>query len=184
MKSEKIVYLLVGQRGSGKSGYIEKILKNQNGFYIISRDEILIRLFGSTDLNPYTGGHCYAFKIMRRLISMKLSSSGNIKLILDCWTGNSSERKALIKGLQSCGATKIIALYFMTPLETVKEWFWKKPGIKKIGQKADDEEHTVFFSEDAPERDYEIFHNLAKDINSDGFDKVVRIDPTQPVVVL
>ena len=185
MSNYNTVYLLVGPRGSGKSQYTKGLIERNPSFSIISRDEILISEFGSTDTNPYTGAQHYAQEILNQLLREKLSQEMGIKIILDTWTGDKEDRQAVIRRLRGFGATRIIALYFITPVEQVREWFWRKPGIAKIAEMREKQGHGfVFFSEDAPERDYSTFHKLAKGINSDGFYKVIRVNPLEPVVEL
>lgn len=185
MARNNTVYLLVGQRGSGKSEYAQRLIGNRSGISLVSRDEILIRLFGSTHTNPYTGGQYIAESVMNRLLRFKLSTQTGLRLILDAWTGDSRERKLLIGKLKQYGATHIVALYFITPLDRVSVWFWQKPGIAKaeeIGKRQ--EKGLVFFSEDAPANDYELFHEFASQIDSDGFDEVVRINPEEELISL
>lgn len=182
---DNIVYLLVGQRGSGKSYYSERLIKQQSGLSIVSRDKILIRLFGSIYTNFYTGGVYCAQEIMMRLLRRKLTLQTGLRLILDVWTGESRERKILVRKLRECGATRVVALYFLTPLEVVQVWFWQKPEVARIKEMNDSQRKgRVFFSEDAPERDYLIFHKLASDIDSDGFDEVLKIDPREAPILL
>ena len=180
-----VVYLLIGQRGSGKSHFAKAAVEKNNHLSIVSRDEILIRLFGSADINPYCGGHIKAEEIMWRLLRRKLSTQSNLKMFLDFWTGGKYERHHTIRMLRSYGAVKVIALYFVTPLNLVDEWFWKKPGIAKSSERAkrSGEKGIGFFSENAPKHDYELFHELAKDIDSDGFYQVIRVDPLNPPVI-
>ncbi|MDP2934794.1 MAG: AAA family ATPase [bacterium] len=185
MEKNNTVYLLIGQRGSGKSHYARRIIENQPGLSAVSRDEILLRFFGSVDTNPYTGAQYLAQEIMHRLLRRKLSTQTGLRLILDAWTGESRERKLLISRLRQHGATRVVALYFITPLETVNSWFWKKPGIAKMKEmKIRQEKGLLFFSEDAPAHDYKIFHECASRIDSNGFDKVIRINPQKELVVL
>jgi len=180
-----VVYLLVGQRGSGKSQYCERLSKAQPEFSVISRDEILIRLFGSTDTDPHGGEQHMARCTMGRLLRRKLSTKRGLALILDAWTGGSRERQMLIENLRGYGADRIVALYFITSLETVNAWFWKKPGIAKFKEMAARRGQGLsFFSEDAPAHDYELFHRHARDIDEDGFDEVIRIDPEKELITL
>jgi predicted kinase len=182
---ERNVYLLVGQRGSGKSSYARHLVAAQPELSIISRDEILVRKFGSTDTNPYTGEQWYALEVMHRFLRFVLKTKPKAKLILDCWTGGSKERKALIRKLRDYGATRIVALYFTTPRDVVSTWFWLKPGLAKITEMHTRQgQNLTFFSEDAPLRDYDLFHQMAQSIDSDGFDEVIRIDPREKIVHL
>ncbi len=179
------VFLLVGQRGSGKSYYGKRLVENHPELTVVSRDEILVRRFGSVHTDPYSGAGYYAQEILYRLLRRKLGTQTNVKLLLDCWTRDSRERKNLLRKLRSYGANRVVALYFVTPLKTVETWFWQKPGIAKIrDMKNHQGERLSFFSDDAPRHDHELFHKLASKIDSDGFDKVMRIDPTKKLVVL
>lgn len=179
MKEGNVVYLLVGQRGSGKSHYAKQLIEKQPELSAVSRDEILIRLCGSTHADPYSGVHFFAYQIMHRLLRRKLSTQKELSLILDMWTESSRDRKRLIRTLKEYGATRVVALYFTTPVEVVSSWFWKKPGIAKMKEmRTRQGEELIFFSEDAPARDHKLFHKLASHIDSDGFDEVIRIDPS------
>jgi hypothetical protein len=114
-----------------------------------------------------------------------LHNRSNIRIILDCWTGDSDERKLLMRKLREYGATRVVAIYFLTPIEAVNEWFWLKPGIARFGDMGKCEgEKLVYFSDSAPAHDYEVFHRLAKEIDRDGFEQVIRVDPTAEGVVV
>jgi len=183
--TRKCVYLLVGQRGAGKSYYAERILANQPELSLISRDEILVRKFGSTDTNPYGGAQWYALEVMHRLLRFVLRTRPMVKIVLDCWTEDSKKRISLIQKLREYGANRVVALYLVTPREVVNSWFWLKPGIAKVEEmKSRSGENLVYFLADAPSRDYDAFHRLAQQIDSDGFDQVVRIDPRTELVLL
>lgn len=185
MNSDNAVYLLVGQRGAGKSVYAEKILSQQPEILTVSRDAVLMRLFGSTDSSPYTGQSEHGGMVARRLLRRILSTRTDIKLIFDYWTGESRTRQSLNQWLRRHGATRTVALYFVTPLPLVNEWFWKKPGIAKVAEmRTRPDEGLSFFSEDAPSRDYKLFHELASDLDADGFDEVIRVNPLEPVITL
>jgi predicted kinase len=185
VNSNNSVYLLVGQRGAGKSVYAERILSQQPEVSIISRDALLMKLFGSTTLNPYSGGLEHGGAMTKDLLHQTLSTKTNLKLIFDYWTGESRERRSLNQWLRRLGAEKVVALYFVTSLPLVNEWFWKKPGIAKTKEmRTRPNEGLCFFSEDAPSSDYKAFHELASDIDSDGFDEVIRINPLEPVITL
>lgn len=184
--TEKFVYLLVGQRGAGKSTYAERLLANQPEFSIVSRDAILVRKFGSVHNSPYGGEHLYAEEIMHRLLRLKIGRSTSIKMILDCWTGGDRDRISLIRRLRQYGAIRVVAIYFLTPLEMVNSWFWLKPGIAKIEEmKTRKGEKLVYFCPDTPKEEYDAFHRFARGIDFNGFDEVIRVyDPRGEVVVL
>lgn len=185
MGKKNVVYLLIGQRGSGKSYYAKRLLEKQPKLSVISRDEIIKRMCGSTSVSPYTGVHFFAQKMMHRLLRRKLSTQSGLSLILDTWTGDGEERMFLIRELRMYGAARIVGLYFITPVEVVNSWFWKKPEIAKIEEmEIRKEKGLTFFNEDAPARDHKIFHALTANIDSNGFDEVVRINPLDQIIDL
>lgn len=185
MKKQNSVFLLVGQRGSGKSHYGKRLIEARPELQAISRDEILIRHFGSVHTDPYSGAGHYAYEIMDRLVRRKLATQTGLNILLDCWTGDSRERKSLLHKLRRYGTNRVVALYFITPLKMVETWFWQKPGIAKMSEMRNRQgEGLSFFSENAPRHDHEIFHQLASSIDADGFDEVMRIDPQKELVVL
>lgn len=184
-ETRKCVYLLVGQRGAGKSYYAKCLLADQPELSLISRDEIFVRKFSSTDMDPYGGAQWYALEVMHRLLRFVLRTRPMINIVLDCWTEDSKGRVLLVQKLREYGATRVVALYFVTPREVVSSWFWLKPGIAKMeemGKRGG--ENLVYFSADAPSRDHDVFHRLARRINSDGFDQIIRIDPRAKPIML
>ncbi len=174
----KEVILTVGPRGSGKSYFCKKAIELDPSIIYISRDELLIKLFGNTSLDPYTGYHLYAEEKLWEIIENTIGSSYELTLILDAWTGYSQERVRMIRKLRDLEVDCVKAWYFVTSVDLVSEWFWKKPGIAKSSDMTIERDpELAFYDNDAPRRDHELFHELALEIDSDGFDKVIRIDP-------
>lgn len=185
LKEDRIVYLLVGPRGAGKSTYASAIVKERPDFFLMSRDAIIVELYGSEHTDPYSGAGYHAMNTLYARLNQKLSGETKKAIVLDCWTRDSQERQTLIARLREYGAGKVIALLLTTPLAFVEQWFWKKPGIAKmqdIGKLQG--KGFVFYMEDAPERDFALFHELAKNIDEDGFDQIIRVDPLQAPIVL
>lgn len=60
----KEVILPVGPQGSGKSAFCEKAVELDPNIVLISRDKILIELFGTVFLDSYSGGHFHAYDVM------------------------------------------------------------------------------------------------------------------------
>lgn len=163
----KIVILVSGPRGSGKSTYVDNIKKDYPETLLISRDKILIELFGTTVLSPYSGGHEYAREIVYKKIEKALTENNEkVKIIFDYWNGSSSERRIIIRRIRSYGADKIICWHFITELHIVNKWFYQKPD-------------TQGYSDYAATHDYKLYHKQAKNIQDDGFDSVVLINPRQ-----
>ncbi|PIP55528.1 MAG: hypothetical protein COX06_02905 [Candidatus Zambryskibacteria bacterium CG22_combo_CG10-13_8_21_14_all_42_17] len=171
------VIVTAGTRATGKSTFCDKALALDPSMIEISRDKILLELFGKTALNPYYNGFFYVKeKIWEN--AKKALVPQDVKMIFDVWNGDSLDRKLILRKLREYGADRVVAWYFITPIEIVEEWFWKKPCIAKIGaHRSQQGENITFYPEDAPQRDHELFHKLASDIDSDGFDEVVRINP-------
>lgn len=185
MEKYNTIYLLVGPRASGKSLYAKQLMKQDPGLQCVSRDEVLMRLFGSVHSDGYSGSPQIAKQIIDRLLRMKLGNSNRLRLLLDYWTGTSRERQEMIYSLRKMGADRVIALYFKTHVEIVNEWFWKKPGIAKASEmKHRQGEDVVFYCEDSPIRDYNLFHRYASGISEDGFDEVVQVDPLQELCLM
>lgn len=171
------VIVTVGTRASGKSSFCQRVIAADPSIVYISRDNILIELFGRTSLDPYSGGHFYAYEKMWEVVKEKLIQE-EVRIILDVWNGSAGERRSIIKQLREHGADQVMAWYFTTPVKFVEEWFWQKPGIAKIDEIRDRQgEGLVFYCEDAPRRDHKLFHHLASDIDLDGFDAVIRVNP-------
>lgn len=175
---DALAVVTVGPRGSGKSNFCEMAVSLNPALVLISRDKVIVELFGTTSLNPYAGEHEYASEKMWGFVKELLQSSHDITIILDAWNGSSQERVSINQRLRRLGADWIEAWYFVTHAEKVDEWFWKKPGIAKMGEmRSRRGEGLTFFSEDSPRRDYRLFHDLAAKISADGFDRIVRINP-------
>lgn len=186
MNPNKHIFVLVGQRASGKSTYATKLVGRQPELQLISRDELLLKEFGKIDCDHYCGNLEWGEDETWRLLKEALSADTDIKLILDHWTWTSLDRKKMIEALRDLGATAVTALYFKTPAETVSQWFWLKPKIAKSSEmkRIGFDQGYTFYMEDAPIRDHVNFHRLAETIESDGFDSVLEIDPLSDLVTL
>ncbi len=175
----------VGPRDAGKSSMCRQIVHEQPDILYISRDEILIELFGSTILSAYDGGHFYAMEVMWERISQALGIEENHIILLDCWNGYPEDRKALVEGLHELGIETIIAWYFITPLHVCLQWFRQN------------KDSNDYRSEEAFTSDFLLYHSLATDIRrytqndesddwwnnvhspNSSFDAVIRINPLQ-----
>lgn len=186
MNPSKQVFVLVGQRASGKSTYATKLVGGQPELQLISRDDLLLKEFGKIDSNHYCGNLGWGEDETWRLVKEALSAGRDTKLILDHWTWTSLDRKKMIKTLRDLGATAVTALYFRTPVETVSQWFWLKPKIAKSSEmrKIGFDQGFTFYMEDAPLKDYANFHRHAETIDTDGFDSILEIDPLSDLVTL
>lgn len=163
----KITFLTSGPRGSGKSVYVKEEKVRHPETIIISRDELLISLFGKTSLSPYEDGHKYVSEILFQKVQECLSMDIlGLTMILDYWNGFSNERRVIIKKLRNLGADKVYCLQFITPLDTCIEWFMQKPD-------------SSGYSENSVLHDFQLYHKEAINIEEDGFDRVIQINPLQ-----
>lgn len=161
-----IVYLTSGPRGSGKSTFINKVLTDSPNTVLISRDSVLVELFGQTSLSPYDGGHSFAQKVVFERIEECLKSNDNAKIMLDYWNGFSSERRRLIRRLKELGADMVICWYFVVSFETCLKWFMLK-------------KDSDGYNESMIRNDYNLFYEESSDIETAGFDGVIYINPRQ-----
>lgn len=174
----KEVFLTVGPRAAGKSSFCRQAIERDPSLGFVSRDDILVGIFGKTMLDPYSGGHGYAEEVLWKTVERSLGTAPDVRLLLDMWNGSSRERRDILRRLRELEVERVVAWYFVTPVERVEEWFWNKPGIAKWSEMYTRKgEGLAFYQDDAPRRDYELFHRLAAHIDEDGFDEVVRINP-------
>lgn len=164
----KTVFLTCGTRGAGKSTYCEAMARENPKLILLSRDNILVELFRSTELNPYEGGHYYAYRVLWEKVECCLAEVGDVQIILDCWNGFPKERKAILKRLRDAGANRVVVWRFITPLETVIGWF---------NNKAEDEFNSKESNERRSRYDYALFEKMSANIESEGFDDVLYINP-------
>ena len=93
----KNIILTSGPRGAGKSTYVKHFVEQNQEMEYLSRDDLLIELFGKTSLDSYTGGHQYAYELFSKKIKEVVESSkSNFNLIVDSWNGYSSDRRSMI----------------------------------------------------------------------------------------
>ncbi len=170
----KEVFLTVGPRGAGKSMFCEKALELDPELVLISRDKILIELFGTTGLSPYTNDHVIGWKKMEKVVQSILKRI-KVQIILDCWNGFPEERRNLTEFLRTCGAEKITAWYFVTSEEIcTKQRLTRDKEEGPNGLANRDWYDAVYCG--AYKRDHALFHSMPVDVDQ-GFDEIIRIDP-------
>ena len=163
----KTLLLTSGPRGGGKTTLVKAIKKDNPSIPVVSRDEIRLKLFGSIGLNPYTNDSEVAFLAMSKALKSSLSREEPSELvILDCWNGFSGERKQIIKTARECGADRVHCLQFFVPLDVCLKWFTQKT-------------YTGGLSESSVRWDYGLYYKTAEDIEKDGFDSIIPINPCQ-----
>lgn len=166
----RTVFLTIGPRGAGKSTFCREVVAHRPDVTLLQRDAILVEFFGSTMLSPYEGGHAWAMHVLFERLERALVPE-NATVILDTWNGLAGERRELVRVLRNLGADEVIGWYFVTPEETVVRQFLEREGETALaawGARA----------ESYCRRDFTFFH--AQEVSTDqGFDEIIRIDPTQ-----
>lgn len=166
----KTVLLTSGPRGAGKSTYAENLVRQHPEIPLISRDKILISLFGGVELATYEGEHAYAEQQMFGELKRHLSKDCPTQtILLDCWNGYSYSRRELIQKSKEYGADKVICLFFLISENLCVDWFSKKPDIGFF---------DPFFA-NSTRNNRKIFYHYARDIEEDGFDEIVTINSNQ-----
>lgn len=179
----KTVILTVGPRGAGKSNFCNQIVQSHSEIVLVSRDAILIELFGSIYFSAYSGGHWVALEKIWEIIAEYMQQS-EVLMILDCWNGFANERIIITKKLRSLGVERIVAWYFITPEDACLKWFMeeikdeiksknlnKNPKWIKLHKEAKQESYL---------HDYRLYHSQPVD-STQGFDFIKKINPLEPL---
>lgn len=174
----KRAILTVGPQYAGKSTFCKRATKAFPHVLYVSRDEILVRVFGSTCLSPYTNDHEVGLGIMWNQIHEQLRRLDEFMLILDAWNGFPREREEMVQKLRRCGAERVDAWYFITPVEQCVEWSIKRqpppapnPGASKIVRDALNKSRKQ-----GVEHDHRLFHS--KQVAMDTcFNNISCVDP-------
>ena len=163
------IFVTVGPQGAGKSVYCKKIIQEHSSVKLICRDEILFSLFGSSWIDPHTGGHFRAKEIMfERLSGLLIQEDADI--IVDSYTGRSYERRELTSKLRELGAERVLALNFLTPADVCYQWFFEREGHPSTQNEAGEKERYLEYH-----RAYR-----SEPVNmEEGFDRIIRVNPIQ-----
>ncbi len=175
------IVLTVGPQHIGKTTFCKKVIASDPTIQMVSRDEILIDLFGSPYLDEYSGGHIVAFEKMWKIVSEKIAQD-NSNLILDCWNGPDFERIKIIEQLRCLNVQSVGAWYFSTPQDVCLNWrmqqFVANPNKAPKWEEFRKQRHRDSFLEK-----YNFFYEHATVDTTIGFDFVKRINPLEPFVV-
>jgi predicted kinase len=166
----KTVILTSGPRGSGKTTYVNSIRKENPEVIVISRDEILLELYGTIYLKRYweKGSHIFVWNRIREILE-SLSEKSSYKVILDYWNKTFEDREQIINKLRDLGAERIICWKFVVSLDACLSLFSQKDDI--CGSEK-------YFSK----KNFYDFYRDMEEINNNGFDFVETIDPFQRAI--
>ena len=162
----KTVVLTSGPRGAGKSTFVDAYASRGLDVLVLSRDKLLVDLFGTTTLDSYSGGHRVASELFLEQVGEALNARDDAKLIVDYWNGFSHERRSLIRNYTRLGAEKVVCWKFLTPKEVCVDWFMKK-------------EDSAGYTTRMVKKDYDLYHKESRNILADGFDQVRYVNPLQ-----
>lgn len=170
------VIVPIGPQYAGKSTFCEKVAAAFSDTVIISRDKILIEMFGTVWLDTYSGGHYAGRKRLWKEVAEYMQQPKRV-LILDTWNGQPEDRKVIVEKLRTLGATHVEGWHFVTPIKTCLEWsFERNPHVKKnkwsdIRLKIRIEEYSEICK-----------HFRAMPIQKEGvFDSVRQINPLESI---
>jgi predicted kinase len=165
----KTVFLTIGPRGAGKSTFCKKMMEAFPQITCISRDQIMLEMYGTIYGGIYTSEFYYAIKKMFERVAEHLCKQKQ-PLILDYWNGSTEERERTIQKLRKLGSERIIGLYFTTPENICLSWLTSrcKKEVKKKILITEPSEHAL-------RKDYQLFHSDPID-PSLGFDYIIKID--------
>ena len=124
----KRVILTVGPQCAGKSTFCEKVVAAFPEVVLVSRDKILMRMFGKVYLSSYSGGHFAAWDELWREMDGHLGELFGRTIILDAWNGPPEDRRSIGEKLRARSVTRVEAWHFVTPLQTYLDWsFTRNP---------------------------------------------------------
>lgn len=161
----KTIYLTSGPRGAGKSTYVKQLIKSFPDIVLVDRDEILMKTCGKTFFQPGEDNSPEALWMEK--INFLLSSSDNIKMIVDAWNADSFMRSKLIKLFRHWEVGKVICLYFNTPFVECSKWLNDNPI------------NPYPIPKEQYWREHGLYHQNAILIEADGFDKILYINPLE-----
>jgi len=175
---QKLAILTIGPQGAGKSTFCEEILRTHPEILSVSRDKILMELFGDVFLSPYTGGHEIGYKVMWERVADCLTRD-ETTLILDCWNGPREELKGICDALRSLGVRTVGGWYFVTPEDACLAWRMKKVMAEPAKEDPKWERFRQNSARDGFLEHFRFFHSHPVDL-SHGLDFLVKIDPLNP----
>jgi len=150
-------------------------VKEYPSVVLVSRDKILIELFGDAYLE-YGEGHIIGRQRMWEVIAEHLHG-GCTKLILDCWNDNPIQRRDMADYLRKLGVEVVEAWYFITPLDVCRQWFLGDFVPRKMGN-IEGQKIMRKMKELSYNRCYENYHAEPVELEQ-GFDVIHRINPLE-----
>ena len=169
----KTVIMTVGPQGAGKTTFCEKAVVANPDIKLISVDTFFMEKFGKLGFDPYTGEVHYAWDCFWGHLAECVASMGSkATVLLDCWNPTKGARNRIRERLESYGAERVVAWYFVTTTQTCGRWFGAREHARR--------RTSLDLLQEMSSRNARIFHKDAEDVRQGvGFDAVHFIDPQQ-----
>lgn len=165
----KTVVLTLGPRGAGKTTFCREVVRARPEVAFVERDAVLVELFGSATLSPYTGQHAKsAQEMMRRVGDILRQESASI--VLDTWLEIPDHRRQFIAYLRTLGAERVVGWHFVTPEEDVVRQF--------LAREATPTSPWRYMNADAVLRECRRYREYPVALDQ-GFDRLVEINSMQ-----
>lgn len=175
----KRVIMTIGPQYAGKSTFCQKVIAAYPKIVFVSRDAILIEMYGTVWLDAYSGGHFAAWERLWQMVTKHLTQEG-VTLLVDAWNGPRADRADMLKKFRAAGASRVDAWYFVTPLDVCTQWSFLRDPVEaksvewlQIKQKSRISDYRY---------DYERYHSQ-KIESEQGFDSIKRIDALEPPLI-
>lgn len=149
----KIINIMIGLPGCGKSTYCKKIKEEWNNIAYISRDEVRFEILGPNE--SYFAKETIVYNTFIDRINQALASDAN-EIYIDATHINSSSRLKLLRRLNLKGDEEICYYIFDVPLQECMRRNRLRTGIARVPDSAirDMNARAQFFITDAETRSF------------------------------
>ena len=149
----KIINIMIGLPGCGKSTYCKRIKEEWNNIAYISRDEVRLEILGPNE--PFFAKETIVYNTFIDRINQALASDAN-EIYIDATHINSSSRLKLLRRLNLKGDEEICYYIFDVPIEECMRRNRLRTGIARVPDSAirDMNARAQFFITDAETRSF------------------------------
>lgn len=177
----KYAVLTVGPQGSGKSTFCEKVIAANPHVQLVSRDKILIEMFGTFRFDGYSGQYKEGWEELWKRVKTALRKDDAL-VIVDAWNDDALSRVKITHTLRRFGADLLAAWLFSVPQEVHTEWLfarWKQ-------ENPSPEKSSAFreMSDKARRDSFRRHHQFFEEspvTDTEDFDFIRIINPQNPV---
>ncbi|MBP6942537.1 MAG: hypothetical protein KBB55_00660 [Candidatus Buchananbacteria bacterium] len=169
--------LTIGPRGCGKSTYCQQIIKERPDISLVSRDQIMLEIYGKVGLNLKRESPVPIFETMWARIAEHFERE-EVIVIIDCWNGWGDDRQFLTKKLRQLGADTIDGWYFVVPENVCAQWCVEKEVINHPALRDEDDSWQLKLRAASARQEYRRYHDQPVELDQ-GFDAIHIINPLQ-----